>query len=163
MFTFSFHVCAHVFLSPLPLSGKVVVVVVVVGSSATRWQPSVIALTWPDSAVSLTSPRGFVRWGFVCVLNDTQRILTGCVRTAWGSLSTLLQSTRANAHLNYLKQLVAVDAATAVHVVEFEVPAELLLHASLQHQAQSGDILHEINEAILQGSKKTSTTLTVWL
>lgn len=60
---------------------------------------------------------------------------------------------RLNAHLNYLKQLVAVDAATAIDVVEFEVPAELLLHASLQHQAQSGDILHEINEAVLQGSR----------
>lgn len=134
--------------------------VVVIGSSAARWQPSVIALTWPNSAVPLPSPRGFVRWGFVCGLNDAQRVLAGCVRTAWRILLTLLQSGKANAHLNYLEQLVAVDASTAVNVVEFEVPAELLLHASLQHQAQSGDILHEINEAVLQENTETWISFT---
>ena len=60
-------------------------------------------------------------------------------------------------HLNYLKQLFAVDAATAIYVIEFEVPAELLLHSTFQHQAQSSHILHEVNVTILQKKKKTKT------
>ncbi len=61
---------------------------------------------------------------------------------------------KAHAHLNYQKQLVSVDAATPVYVIQFEVPAQLLLNSSFQHQAQSGNILHEINEAILQKKKR---------
>lgn len=64
---------------------------------------------------------------------------------------------KANAHLNYQKQLFTIDAATPIYIIEFKVPAELLLHSSFQHQAQSSNILHEINEAILQ-KKKTSWT-----
>lgn len=60
------------------------------------------------------------------------------------------KAVKANAHLNYQKQLITINAATPVDIIEFEVPAELLLHSSFQHQAQSGNILHEINEAILQ-------------
>lgn len=56
-------------------------------------------------------------------------------------------------HLNYLQQLVAVDAATAIYIIQFEVPAELLLHSTFQHQAQSSHILHKVNVTILQKTK----------
>lgn len=54
-------------------------------------------------------------------------------------------------YLDYLQQLVTVNAAAAINVIEFEVPAELLLHSPLQHQTQSSHILHEVNEPVLQG------------
>lgn len=57
---------------------------------------------------------------------------------------------KSNAHLDYEQQLVTVDAATPVYVVEFKIPAQLLLHSCLQHQTQSSHVLHEINEAVLQ-------------
>ena len=61
---------------------------------------------------------------------------------------------KANVYLNYQKQLVTIDAAAPVYVIEFKVPAELLLHSSFQHEAQSSNILHEINEAILKKTPK---------
>lgn len=35
-----------------------------------------------------------------------------------------------NAHLYYKKQLVTIDAATPIYIIEFKVPAELLLHST---------------------------------
>lgn len=55
-----------------------------------------------------------------------------------------------HAHLNDQKQLVTVNAAASVNIVEFEVPAKLLLHSTFENQAQSCYILHEINKTILQ-------------
>lgn len=49
------------------------------------------------------------------------------------------------------EQLVAVDASVAVHVVELEVPAQLLFHLPLEDQAQRRHVLHEINVAVLGG------------
>lgn len=63
-------------------------------------------------------------------------------------------SLKSNAHLDYEQQLIAVDAATAIYVIEFKIPAELLLHSGLQHQTQSSHVLHEINEAVLQEKKE---------
>lgn len=55
------------------------------------------------------------------------------------------------AHLDDVEQLVPVDAAVPVHVVEFEIPAQLVLHLPSHHQAESGDVLHEVDVAVLQG------------
>lgn len=62
-------------------------------------------------------------------------------------------------HLDDLQQLVAVDAAAAVDVVEFEVPAQLLLHAPLQHEAQGGHVLHKVNEAVLQWDTHSGSSI----
>lgn len=43
----------------------------------------------------------------------------------------------------------AVDAAVAVHVVKFEIPAEFVLHLAPHDQAQSSHILQEVNVAVL--------------
>lgn len=53
-------------------------------------------------------------------------------------------------HFDDVQQLSPVDAAIAIHVVELEIPPELLVHLPLQHQAQSCHILHEIDVAILK-------------
>lgn len=53
-------------------------------------------------------------------------------------------------HLDDVEELVAIDAAVSVHVVEFEVPAQFVLHLSPHHQAESGDVLHEVYVAVLQ-------------
>lgn len=103
---------------------------------------------WPDSGISFTPLS--LREDLSAVLfrvRGSSRVesgrYTGC---SW----LFYKAVKANAHLNYQKQLVAINAAAPIDIIEFEVPAELLLHSSFQHQAQSGDILHEINEAILQ-------------
>lgn len=53
-------------------------------------------------------------------------------------------------HLYDVEELVPIDAAVSVHVVEFEVPAQFVLHLSSHHQAESGDVLHEVYVAVLQ-------------
>lgn len=53
-------------------------------------------------------------------------------------------------HLDDVEELVPIDAAVPVHVVEFEVPAQFVLHLSPHHQAESGDVLHEVYVAVLQ-------------
>lgn len=54
------------------------------------------------------------------------------------------------AHLYDVEELVPVDAAVSVHVVQFEIPAQFVLHLSPHHQAESGDVLHKVYVAILQ-------------
>lgn len=49
------------------------------------------------------------------------------------------------------EQLVAVDASVAVHVIELEVPAQLLFHLPLEDQAQRRHVLHEVDVAVLGG------------
>lgn len=53
-------------------------------------------------------------------------------------------------HLDDVEELVPVDAAVSVHVVELEVPAQLVLHLSPHHQAERGHVLHEVDVAVLQ-------------
>lgn len=53
-------------------------------------------------------------------------------------------------YLDDVQELVAVDAAVSVHVVEFEVPAKLVLHLSPHHQTQGRHVLHEVYVSILQ-------------
>lgn len=54
------------------------------------------------------------------------------------------------AHLDDVEEFVPVDAAISVHVVEFEIPAQFVLHFPSHHQAESGDVLHEVYVAVLQ-------------
>lgn len=103
----------------------------------------------------------------LCVLFSTPVVLAGCLRTVLriclGYFLGLLLSHPSSfnmTHLNYLKQLLAVYAATPIDIIQFKIPAKLLLHSSLQHQAQSGYILHKINEAILK-KKRSRTSLTL--
>lgn len=42
-----------------------------------------------------------------------------------------------------------VDAAVAVHVVQLEVPAQLVLHLAAHHQAEGRHVLHEVYVAVL--------------
>lgn len=45
-----------------------------------------------------------------------------------------------------------VDAAVAVHVVQLEVPAQLVLHLAAHHQAERRHVLHEVYVAVLQAT-----------
>lgn len=56
-------------------------------------------------------------------------------------------------HLDDVEELVPVDAAVSVHVVELEVPAQLVLHLSPHHQAERGHVLHEVDVAVLQNQE----------
>lgn len=53
-------------------------------------------------------------------------------------------------NLDDVEQLVSVDAAVAVHVVELEVPAQLVLHLAAHHQAERRHVLHEVDVAVLR-------------
>lgn len=53
-------------------------------------------------------------------------------------------------YLNDVEELMSVNAAVAVHIIKFEIPAQLVLHLSPHHQAESSHILHEVYVAILQ-------------
>lgn len=68
----------------------------------------------------------------------------------WFQVLLLLLVVWSSAHLDHEQQLITVDAAAPIDVIEFKVPAELLLHLGLQHQAQRSHVLHEINAAVLQ-------------
>lgn len=56
-------------------------------------------------------------------------------------------------HLDDVEQFVPVDAAVSVHVVELEVPAQLVLHLSSHHQAERSHVLHEVYVAVLQNQE----------
>lgn len=71
--------------------------------------------------------------------------MSACFAASGGALREELQ-----AHLYDVEELVPVDAAVSVHVVQFEVPAQFVLHLSPHHQAESGDVLHKVYVAILQ-------------
>lgn len=60
---------------------------------------------------------------------------------------------RSRPHLDDVEELVPVDAAVSVHVVELEVPAQLVLHLSPHHQAERGHVLHEVDVAVLQNQE----------
>lgn len=49
-----------------------------------------------------------------------------------------------------VEELVSVDAAVSIHIIKFEIPAQLVLHLSPHHQAEGSHILHEIYVAVLQ-------------
>lgn len=68
---------------------------------------------------------------------------------------------RAVVYLDDVQEFVPVDAAVSVHVVELEIPAQLVLHLSSHHQAQSGHVLHEVNVAILQKPTEVRTVPTM--
>ncbi len=53
-------------------------------------------------------------------------------------------------YLYDVEELVSVDAAVSVHIIKFEIPAQLVLHLSSHHQTESGHILHEVYVAVLQ-------------
>lgn len=53
-------------------------------------------------------------------------------------------------HLDDVEELVPVDAAISVHVVEFEIPAQFVFHLSSHHQAESSNVLHEVYVAVLR-------------
>lgn len=53
-------------------------------------------------------------------------------------------------HLYDVEELVSVNATVAIHIVKFEIPAQLVLHLSSHHQAESGHVLHEVYVAVLQ-------------
>jgi len=59
-------------------------------------------------------------------------------------------------HLYDVEELVPVDAAVAVHVVEFEIPAQLVLHLPAHHQAKGRHVLHEVDVAVLQTPARTT-------
>lgn len=61
-------------------------------------------------------------------------------------------------HLDDVQQLVAVDAAVAVHVVELEVPAQLVLHLAAHHQAERRHVLHEVYVAVLRSRNHSVLT-----
>lgn len=54
------------------------------------------------------------------------------------------------AHLDDVEEFVPVNAAISIHVIEFEIPAQFVLHLSSHHQAESSNILHEVYVAVLQ-------------
>lgn len=56
-------------------------------------------------------------------------------------------------HLDDVEQLVPVDASVAVHVVQLEVPAQLVLHLAAHHQAERRHVLHEVYVAVLPSDK----------
>lgn len=53
-------------------------------------------------------------------------------------------------YLYDVEELVTVNAAVSVHIIKFEIPAQLVLHLSSHHQAERSDILHEVYVAVLQ-------------
>lgn len=53
-------------------------------------------------------------------------------------------------YLYDVEELMSVNAAVAIHIVKFEIPAQLVLHLSSHHQTESGHILHEVYVAVLQ-------------
>jgi len=94
----------------------------------------------------------------VIISQDLRRVspcVTGTVSRSGGAFCG--DGGKAHAYLNDKQQLVAVDAPAAVHIVQFEVPTELLLHLPLQHQAQRGHVLHEVNVAILNAHTHAHT------
>lgn len=66
-------------------------------------------------------------------------------------------------YLYDVEELVSVDAAVSIHVVKFEIPAQLVLHLSSHHQTQSCDVLHEVNVAVLQRPVRTNVLLSLLL
>lgn len=57
---------------------------------------------------------------------------------------------RCAGYLYDVEELVAVNAAVSVHIIQLEIPAQLVLHLSSHHQAERGHILHEVDVAVLQ-------------
>lgn len=53
-------------------------------------------------------------------------------------------------YLYDVKELMSVNAAVAIHIIKFEIPAQLVLHLSSHHQTERGHILHEVYVAVLQ-------------
>lgn len=53
-------------------------------------------------------------------------------------------------YLYDVEELMSVNAAVTIHIVKFEIPAQLLLHLSPHHQVESGHILYEVYGAVLQ-------------
>lgn len=43
-----------------------------------------------------------------------------------------------------------VDAAVTIHVIQLEIPAQLVLHLPPHHQAERGHVLHEVYVTVLQ-------------
>lgn len=72
-------------------------------------------------------------------------VASACAAASKGTLGEELRP-----HLYDVEELVPIDAAVSVHVVEFEVPAQFVLHLSPHHQAESGDVLHEVYVSVLQ-------------
>lgn len=72
----------------------------------------------------------------------------------WGETETsercIQEEARRRPHLDDVEEFVPVDAAISVHVVEFEIPAQFVLHLSSHHQAESSNVLHEVYVAVLQ-------------
>ncbi|KAG9345851.1 hypothetical protein JZ751_009007 [Albula glossodonta] len=54
--------------------------------------------------------------------------------------------------------LFPVNAAIAVHVVQLEVPSQLVLHLPPHDQAESRNVLHEIHVAILPSREQVSVS-----
>lgn len=59
-------------------------------------------------------------------------------------------------------QLLSVDLPIAVLIKQFEIPLELLVDFSLQHQADGSDVFHKVDVAVLQTGKETITRLLGW-
>lgn len=47
----------------------------------------------------------------------------------------------------------SVNAAVSVHIIKFEIPAQLVLHLPSHHQTESGHVLHEVYVAVLQKNR----------
>lgn len=47
-----------------------------------------------------------------------------------------------------------VDAAVTVHVIQLEIPAQLVLHLPPHHQAERGHVLHKVYVTVLQPTRK---------
>lgn len=63
-------------------------------------------------------------------------------------------------YLDDVEEFVSVNAAVAIHIIQFEVPAQLVLHLPAHHQAEGGHILHEVYVAILRQSKQRTLVKT---
>lgn len=47
-----------------------------------------------------------------------------------------------------------VDAAVTIHVIQLEIPAQLVLHLPPHHQAERSHVLHEVYVTVLQPTRE---------
>lgn len=53
-------------------------------------------------------------------------------------------------YLYDVEELMPVNATITIHIIEFEIPAQLVLHLPSHHQTESSHILYEVYVAVLQ-------------
>ena len=53
-------------------------------------------------------------------------------------------------YLYDVEELMPVNATVTIHIIEFEIPAQLVLHLPSHHQTESSHILYKVYVAVLQ-------------